>query len=210
MAGTYYATDLLPGEHLSEEQTELYSIYFQNSVDYERIKIHNSQAASKLMELRGVTALAFRNRIIMGPKDEDATTPFWSKSDITTEDYRVMHEMAHMWQIQNCGQYAVTKHAIIQLVSAMAGDNGVYGAYEYDLSSGRDLSTYGIEQQASIITNYYLLSESFPNAPWEGRAPLFDTTAYSSARDMRPYYEETLSRFLEDPAYIQDHCPHLE
>lgn len=76
-----------------------------------------------------------------------------------------------MWQIQNCGQFSVTGKAVVELFGAMMGDgDGVYGAYEYDLSDGRDLSAFGIEQQSGIIADYYVLNETIKNGPWGERA----------------------------------------
>lgn len=115
-----------------------------------------------------------------------------------------------MWQIQNCGQFSVTGKAVVELFGAMMGDgDGVYGAYEYDLSDGRDLSAFGIEQQSGIIADYYVLNETIKNGPWES-APMFDTSALPAGTDLRPLYEKTLANFHEDPSYIRNHCAGLE
>lgn len=84
MVAAYYATDLLPGEPLSEEETDLYQNYFQDAIDYERIKVHSSDTAGYLMGLRGAVALAFGSMIILGTQ-EDHTV-----SEIKEKDYYMM------------------------------------------------------------------------------------------------------------------------
>ena len=62
------------------------------------------------------------------------------------EDIRVfMHEMVHVWQHQ-MGMWVKTR-----------GLFSWYVNYKYELQNGKLLSNYGMEQQAGIISDYYLL-----------------------------------------------------
>lgn len=206
MVGAYYATGLLPGEPLSESDTDLFKNYFQDSVNYDKIKIHNSDTASSLMELRGAVALAFNNRIIVSSQlEEESSMASFANGAPPYRNYVLMHEMAHMWQIQNCGQLAVSAHAMADLFSALAGRGGAVDAYLYQLDDERDLLDYGIEQQASIIADYYNLdSTGFANG---ALAFYLDRSNLEHGSDLKPLYEQTLARFKHDPSYIRGACP---
>ncbi|PIT23064.1 hypothetical protein BGI36_03020 [Snodgrassella communis] len=58
-----------------------------------------------------------------------------------------IHEMVHIWQYQ-MGMWVALRGACSLLVD-----------YEYALTDDKVLSDYGMEQQASIITDYYLLRD---------------------------------------------------
>jgi hypothetical protein len=63
------------------------------------------------------------------------------------DKHRFIHEMVHIWQYQ-MGVWVALWGACSLLVD-----------YEYTLADGKVLSDYGMEQQASIIADYYLLRD---------------------------------------------------
>ena len=100
-----------------------------------------------------------------------------------------VHEVAHVWQHQNG----------LDLIAAglitFAGTRGDYGkAYPYRLEAGRDLTEYGIEQQASIVEDWFLMGA-------HGLAPARLEDAPASARDRDGLYRAVLAAFLADPTY---------
>ncbi|WP_239428284.1 hypothetical protein [Snodgrassella communis] len=58
-----------------------------------------------------------------------------------------MHEMVHVWQYQ-MGMFVVARGAC-----------SLFADYEYALTDDKVLSDYGMEQQASIIADYYILRD---------------------------------------------------
>jgi hypothetical protein len=85
----------------------------------------------------------------------------------------LVHEVAHVWQ--SASGIPVVASAVLAFVAA----GGHYErAYRYALIAGRDLLDYGIEQQASILADYFLAS---------GRTA--------------ERYRGVLRRFLADPKY---------
>jgi len=96
-----------------------------------------------------------------------------------------VHEMTHVWQHQNG----------LDLIAAglitFAGTRGDYGkAYPYTLDAGRDLTEYGIEQQASIVEDWFLMQvHGLPPGRLEN----------PPARD--DLYQAVLASFLSDPTY---------
>jgi hypothetical protein len=64
-----------------------------------------------------------------------------------------VHEMTHVWQ------YANGMDLVSQGFLEMLKNNGAYEkAYAYELVPGRDLTDYGMEQQASIIEDYFAIT----------------------------------------------------
>ena len=59
-----------------------------------------------------------------------------------------MHEMTHVWQYQL--NYPIKKAGLT--VSSRGTE-----AYEYTLARGRALSSYNMEQQGEIISDYYII-----------------------------------------------------
>ena len=86
-----------------------------------------------------------------------------------------MHEVTHIWQ------RASGIHVAARAIAAFIRHGGRYDqSYQYRLAPGRDLLDYGIEQQASILADYFLA---------RGAAAL--------------RYQAVLRRFLADPKYAR-------
>lgn len=206
LVGAFYAASFLPGRGLSEPEQAVFSDYFQDSIQYERVRIHTSALASYLIGLRGAEALAIGNTIILKEASPVSSVLESSANDpFLTSNYYLMHEMVHVWQGQNCGGLRLHVHAAVDLVSAVGRGQGVIAAYHYELGQGRDLADFGIEQQASILADYHLLRQTKPADPWYA-APLAGTKTVPSGADLRPLYEQTLRKFKENPAYVRGLC----
>jgi hypothetical protein len=108
------------------------------------------------------------------------------------EDRAVLvHEIAHVWQFAN-GMNLVA-HAIADF----ARHRGDYGqAYAYRLAPGRDLADYGVEQQASILEDYYLVTV-------RGERPRQLENRGLSARERRALFGGVLRRFFADARYAR-------
>ncbi len=84
----------------------------------------------------------------------------WSADFSTEQMYaraHFIHEMTHVWQHQ-CG---------VNLIIARPP----WARYRYELARGKPFAAYGVEQQASMVEDAYLLREGRHLA---GRAPLAD------------------------------------
>jgi hypothetical protein len=67
----------------------------------------------------------------------------------------LIHEATHVWQYQQVGsRYAFG--ALWGQLSATITTGSRRGAYEYKLSPQRPLASYGYEQQAQLLQDYYL------------------------------------------------------
>src|SRR5262249_39596036 len=101
-----------------------------------------------------------------------------------------VHEITHVWQFEN------GMDLIAQGFSAFAKAGGAYErAYPYTLAHGRDLIDYGMEQQASIVEDYYLMTKLH-------RSPQrIENRVDGGPRDA--LYAAVLEKFLHDARYAR-------
>ena len=65
--------------------------------------------------------------------------------------------MTHVWQYQN-GQAVLTRAGTSQVLIELPSKAGLgNGAYTYQLDVRKDLLDYGVEQQASIVADYWAM-----------------------------------------------------
>jgi hypothetical protein len=98
-----------------------------------------------------------------------------------------VHEITHVWQFEN------GMDLVAQGLATLAAANGAYErAYPYTLERGRDLVDYGMEQQASIVEDYFAMTV-------QHRAPQRIENPPSAPRE--ELYAAVLANFLRDPRY---------
>lgn len=102
-----------------------------------------------------------------------------------------IHEMTHVWQYQS------GKDLIAEAMLTYLEHHGDYErSYAYQLDPSRDLLDYGVEQQASIIEDYFLI-----RTHELGPGRLEDGPADPAVRDAQ--YQAVLAAFLADPGYAR-------
>jgi hypothetical protein len=101
-----------------------------------------------------------------------------------------VHELAHVWQYQNGMDMVAAGFA------AFASVQGEYQrAYPYTLTPTSDLLDFGMEQQASILEDWYLVRV-------HGYAPTkMQNQVAADERDA--LFAAVLARFIADPAYAR-------
>lgn len=159
------------------EITMASSIY-KNAINYDLVKVHNAE----------YFPFGLQNK-------ETAVTPngelYWPERHFK-EDYSLettlyqwwfMHEMAHVWQYQ-MGMNVRLRGVMSWAVS-----------YKYSLPDYNSLADYGMEAQASIIADYFILSRY-------GREKWFAVKLMQGiiGPDLKSRYEHVLKRFLRDPS----------
>jgi hypothetical protein len=102
-----------------------------------------------------------------------------------------VHEMAHVWQFQN------GMNMLVELIAALAANRGDYThAYWYTLRPDTDLLDYGMEQQASILEDWFLV-----------RVHRIDPSRMENVRpdptERDALYAAILARFVADPTYAR-------
>lgn len=102
-----------------------------------------------------------------------------------------VHEIAHVWQ------HANGLNLLFEGIAELARRGGDYGAaYAYALAEGNDLLDYGIEQQASILEDYFRVR-------YQGSRPSSLRNDVPSREARTRLYAAVLGRFLVDPVYAR-------
>lgn len=156
--------------HLTEGETELARQVFGNALDYKSVKIHDKPYFFAQPKNSGMTP---RGEIYM----RDCYSADYSKDDTHLRAFFI-HEMTHVWQFQN----KILHPVMAAIGSALKHKFDYAAAYAFQLDKNRDLISYGMEQQAAIVQEYFLLKHE--NA---------DTRLH----------EAVLKNFLKEPAYAK-------
>ena len=153
---------------------------FAGSVNYEKVIVHcdsyfpfGLQPSEYAMAPNG--ELWFRKE------------KYWPDfSSATLDDqHTFLHEMGHVWQHQK-GMWVRTRGLFSRLVD-----------YRYRLDDKKLLSSYGMEQQASIISDYWLL-QKYGHKKWlEFAARRVVNFIGVSDKNIIQKYEFTLSQFFK-------------
>ena len=169
-----------PNRPLTAGERTLLVPIFRDSIDYEKVRVIHA-------------AFPFQpSGVYMTPRGH-----IYAPGDLFSDDFSrtdpavFVHEMTHVWQFEN------GMDLIAQGVATFAKYNGAYEkAYAYTLdASGRDLIDYGMEQQASIVEDYFLVSVRH-------RSPQQLQNRVSSAeRDQ--LYAAVLGKFLGNARYAR-------
>lgn len=193
----------LPGRPLTAGERLELSAVFQGAVSYDRVRIHSSKAMDFWInpfagKYTDTTAEGHTrgNVIILA---QAGALPDYAADNI--DPYRkeiMLHESVHVWQYQNCRLQTLRA----ALKGAFNSMKGLEAVYEYKLGSGKDLLDYPLEQQATLITDYYLNVRN-------GLAPGFAANAGNIAT-LAPLYEKTLRQFRADPSYLSRACHKLK
>lgn len=166
---------------------------FRDSIDYARVRIH-------------------ARRYVFFQHDASGMTPnghVYACGDAHRSDYAIcdidqraffIHEMAHVWQHQN--RVLPVRTSAVRL---MIRHRFRYAeAYRYTLAPDRDLLDYNLEQQATIIEDYYRVILN--NADF-ARGAGGITRIQNSPDERRALLVDLLRRFLSDPRYARGHQP---
>ncbi len=179
----YIIPELIDKRALNDNEISMLKSIFKDSLDYDKIRISKSKNASSYYRLTsGAEAQAMGNTVIMdakyiGIEDFSATNSYYK--EIFT------HEIAHIWQYQNnidLSMLSSMKHSFQTRFTETS-------AYSYVLEEGKKLTDYNHEQQATIITDYYLNCR-------EGN--LGDYDIGDRNQNKVSLYKSILSGFLED------------
>lgn len=131
---------LTPGEQALAQSV------FGNSIDYTQVNVYNSfaylfQPSNRAMSPDGN---------IYFPKGDPRYSEDFSKAS-QDQQCTFIHEMTHVWQHQH-GYALRTRRAFCGIFGCKDAD------YDYTLNSGSDFGDYGLEQQATIVQDYFGLT----------------------------------------------------
>lgn len=168
---------------LTAGETALARRVFGNSIDYDAVTI--SEGKFIAFQPYG-TAMAPNGHLYMYGCYKD---------DYSHENDRwqshFIHEMTHVWQQQNKVLNPVAEAMKLSLKFRFNYD----AAYDYKLDGKKDLLDYNMEQQASLVQDYFMLKICGVNGH-SGRCKNI-----CSDGDKITLMEKALANFLRDPHY---------
>ena len=172
-----------PNRPLTDGEVALLRPIFRDGIDYANVRVIDNafplQQANVYMTPRGhIYAPGALYR-----KD-------FSKAG-TGERMVFVHEMTHVWQFAN------GMDLIAQGFVEFTRNQGAYEkAYPYELATGRDLTEYGMEQQASIVEDYFAITS-------EHETPRRITNAHLGAAERDRLYAAVLAGLFANARYAR-------
>jgi hypothetical protein len=175
-----------PNRPLTSGEIALLQPIFRDGIDYARVRVINNSFP-----------LQPRN-VYMTPRGHVyAPGELW-KDDFSSHEYGravFVHEMTHVWQ------HANGMDLIGQGVVELTKYRGDYEkAYPYELDPTRDLVDYGMEQQASIVEDYFLITIA-------NEEPRRLTNRGLSRQQRDTLYAAVLRSLTTNPRYARDLDP---
>ncbi len=136
----------MSGRKLTASEIELAKIVFKDQLDYDKIKIHNKKFIFFQPDNSGMAPNG--DIYIVGCCYSDD----YGKADNGAKKFFI-HEMTHVWQKQN-----KILDPILEAVKEQIKHKFNYAqAYCYKIEGEQDFLSFGMEQQASIVEEYYAL-----------------------------------------------------
>jgi len=171
-----------PNRALTSGERALLRPLFRDGIDYDAVRVVHG----RYLFQPGDTYMTPRGHIY-------APGPLYREDfSLEAEDRAVLvHEIGHVWQFAN------GVDLVASAIAELARYRGDYErAYAYRLEPGRDLAEYGVEQQASILEDYYLLTAG------HGEPSQLENRGLS-ARARTRLYGSVLRKFLADARYAR-------
>lgn len=173
-----------PNRPLTPGEIALLGPIFRDGIDYAKVHVINNSFPLQ------------PQNVYMTPRGHVYAPGSLWQSDFSTlgagNRAVFVHEMTHVWQ------YANGMDLIGQGVVAFTKYRGQYEkAYPYELAADRDLVDYGMEQQASIIEDYYLIT-----AGLGGPHRMTNRGLTEAERDA--LYAKVLAKFLANAHYARE------
>lgn len=161
--------DLTPGE------ITLARLIFRNGIDYSKVKIHHG----KYMFFQAHNVAMSPNGNIYFPKGlfiED-----FSAGNVRDQQLFI-HEMTHVWQHQL--GYPVTAEGLSSWIKAN---------YQYKLDTKKKFSDYGMEAQANILGDFFILERH-----GEAASHLLIQKDYQNKTGIHSLYKSVLKDFISN------------
>lgn len=162
---------------------------FGNSICYDKVGVTAGQFMP--FQPKGTAMAPDGNLYMYGCYHDD-----FSQQPPMTQSHFI-HEMAHVWQKQNGVLDPISSAVKLQLTYRF----NYNAAYFYKLDSARDLTSYNMEQQATIVQDYFL------RAVCGHSRDTGQCQTTGGWDNTRPLYEAVLKKFLADPTYARKTPP---
>jgi hypothetical protein len=170
---------------LTKGEIALAKSVFGSSIDYDAVYVSDKKFSGFHPE--GVAMTPNGNLYMHGCYSDDYS------AESTSYQGLFIHEMTHVWQFQN--KILAPMVEAVKL-SVKHGFNYA-AAYDYKLDAAKDLLDYNMEQQASIVQDYFCMQQEGHYSIW-GRCENTGDDA-----DKRALFDKVLAKFHADPGYAK-------
>lgn len=170
---------------LTKGEIALAKTVFGDSVDYAAVYISDQKFVG--FHPAGTAMAPNGNLFMYGCYQDD-----YSQHSVMTQSLFI-HEMTHVWQYQNKVLAPIAEAVKLNLEHKF----NYLAAYPYTLDSKKDLLDYNMEQQASIVQDYFAITREPRSAIWGN----CENTGKTD--DKIALYENVLAKFHADPAYAK-------
>ena len=182
----------MTSRHLTAGEIQLARSVFGDSINYAEVKVNNRHFP--LLQKKDVAMAPTGNLYMYNYYRDD-----YSKDRDPYLKALFIHEMAHVWQYKNKVLHPTIANALLQLKHKF----NYSAAYPFRLDAKKDLVNYGVEQQASIIEEYFLIKHE----GLTGHAYHCQNNCNDNER--LDLYEQVLKKFLKNPSYAKRRFPKL-
>ena len=171
---------------LTDGEIKLARSVFGDAIDYAAVTISDGKYMP--FQPKG-TAMAPNGHLYM----YGCYSPDYSAEKSLSRSHFI-HEMTHVWQYQIKILNPIVEAAALSLKHKF---NYFTAAYAYHLDENMDLMDYGMEQQASIVQEYFMTRR-------EGHTSHTRHCKNTCHDDEKcRLYEKVLEKFLKDPSYTR-------
>jgi hypothetical protein len=172
---------------LTDREIDLARTVFGDAIDYSIVKIFGA-----IPGVAGAIGIAPNGNIYMiGCYRADYA------AENSHSRAHFIHEMTHVWQFQNKILNPVPAAIALNLKHKF----NYLASYYYHLDETKDLTDYNMEQQASIIQEYFLNKH-------EGISYSYHCKNACNDNEKIQLYKKVLAKFLGNPSYAKrDHFP---
>jgi len=175
----------MPRRPLTKGEIALAKTVFGDAIDYDRVTITEGQFIA--FQPHGTAMAPEGNLYMYGCYRED-----YAQGDVYTQGHFI-HEMTHVWQYQNKILHPIAAAVALNLKHKF----NYLASYDYTLDGAKDLLAYNMEQQASIVQDYFVLTHG-GRPGYRGHCRNAETDA-----DKKALYKKTLANFLQNPGYAR-------
>jgi hypothetical protein len=174
-----------PGRALTAGERDLLRPLFRDSVDYDAVRVIPERF------------IAFQpSNVYMTPEGNIYAPGRLYRDDFSADDNVYLravfvHEVLHVWQHQS-GMNLMSEG----VKEFLKGGGNYEEAYPYTLAPERDLLDYGLEQQASMVEDYHLITAY-------RRPPERIRNVGLAGEEQAGLFAKVLGRFLADPRYAR-------
>ena len=134
----------MSGRSLMAGEERIAREIYKNSINYSKVKIHDGKYFFGQPDDSGMTP---RGEIYASSGAYNAD---YSRENASTQGFFI-HEMGHVWQYQNSILNVIFSALLEQIEHGFDYNK----AYPYLLDANKTLTDYDIEQQASILEDYF-------------------------------------------------------